>query len=171
MSAFLAADIDERCTFFSVEVTSRCNLRCTYCYAERKAGDPAYPPERLVEALRRFDKPVVYFLGGEPLMNVEWIRAVVTHPGLQGREVTFALNTNGTLLRELEPELLARFARRLGVEARAKPLATRVITLEDRINGCFLRSMNGKPLPQTLIGLRTGVAGGVNARRLQIGQG
>nr|WP_157003211.1 c-type cytochrome [Ralstonia sp. A12] len=27
------------------------------------------------------------------------------------------------------------------------PRAGRVITLEDRINGCFLRSMNGKPLP------------------------
>lgn len=29
------------------------------------------------------------------------------------------------------------------------PRAGRVITLEDRINGCFLRSMNGKPLPIT----------------------
>lgn len=27
------------------------------------------------------------------------------------------------------------------------PRAGRVITMEDRINGCFLRSMNGKPLP------------------------
>ncbi len=27
------------------------------------------------------------------------------------------------------------------------PRAGRIITLEDRINGCFLRSMNGKPLP------------------------
>lgn len=27
------------------------------------------------------------------------------------------------------------------------PRAGRVITLEDRINGCFLRSMNGKPIP------------------------
>lgn len=28
------------------------------------------------------------------------------------------------------------------------PRAGRIITLEDRINGCFLRSMNGKPLPK-----------------------
>jgi thiosulfate dehydrogenase len=28
------------------------------------------------------------------------------------------------------------------------PRAGRVITIEDRINGCFLRSMNGKPLPK-----------------------
>ena len=31
--------------------------------------------------------------------------------------------------------------------AKRDPATGRVITLEDRINGCFLRSMNGKPLP------------------------
>jgi thiosulfate dehydrogenase len=30
---------------------------------------------------------------------------------------------------------------------RQNPRAGRVVSLEDRINGCFLRSMNGKPLP------------------------
>ena len=29
------------------------------------------------------------------------------------------------------------------------PRANRVVTLEDRINGCFMRSMNGKPLART----------------------
>ena len=36
--------------------------------------------------------------------------------------------------------------------------AGRVITLEDRINGCFLRSMNGKPLPLDSVEMKAMVA-------------
>jgi thiosulfate dehydrogenase len=38
------------------------------------------------------------------------------------------------------------------------PRAGRVITLEDRINGCFLRSMNGKPLPADSADMKAMVA-------------
>ena len=38
------------------------------------------------------------------------------------------------------------------------PRAGRVITLEDRINGCFLRSMNGKPLPKDSADMKAMVA-------------
>jgi len=38
------------------------------------------------------------------------------------------------------------------------PRAGRVITLEDRINGCFLRSMNGKPLPSDSADMKAMVA-------------
>lgn len=38
------------------------------------------------------------------------------------------------------------------------PRAGRVISLEDRINGCFLRSMNGKPLPVESVEMKAMVA-------------
>jgi thiosulfate dehydrogenase len=38
------------------------------------------------------------------------------------------------------------------------PRAGRVITLEDRINGCFLRSMNGKPLDKDSADMKAMVA-------------
>lgn len=38
------------------------------------------------------------------------------------------------------------------------PRAGRVISLEDRINGCFLRSMNGKPLPVDSVEMQAMVA-------------
>lgn len=96
--------------FFFVETTADCNLRCPYCYFNKADKKPDYSPDELVKGLNRYEKAVICFLGGEPFLNVPFMEAIMTHPGLKNKKVVFASNTNGTLFRNMKPELLAKFS-------------------------------------------------------------
>lgn len=97
-----------------IEVTEQCNLRCSYCYygkmyynnnSERGAN---MNTENCIHVLREllflrsvlYNRVVISFYGGEPILNFDLIRTVVLFcknefPDL---EYTFSLTTNGTLL-------------------------------------------------------------------------
>lgn len=97
----------------SLAVAQKCNLGCTYCYAQQgDFGGPAksMPPEVAVATVEmlfagaRPGEPVnVAFLGGEPLIAREVIHRATARAVELSRErdvpVTFSLTTNGTLLR------------------------------------------------------------------------
>jgi radical SAM protein with 4Fe4S-binding SPASM domain len=81
-------------------VTRRCNLACSHCYAE--SADRAYPGEltteegkRLLEDLAGFGVPAVLFSGGEPLLRPDLLE-LIAHARSLGLRCT--LSTNGTLL-------------------------------------------------------------------------
>ncbi len=92
-----------------LHLTTRCNLRCTYCYAPR--GDADMPPEVGRAAVDRairsatahgFRALKLKYAGGEPTLNLSTLRAVheaararAAQAGLDLREV---LLTNGTTL-------------------------------------------------------------------------
>ncbi len=92
-----------------LHLTTRCNLRCAYCYAPR--GDADMPPEigraAVDGAIRSaqahgFQALKLKYAGGEPLFNLptlravhEWARARAAQAGLELREVIL---TNGTTL-------------------------------------------------------------------------
>lgn len=102
------------------EVTDSCNLRCKYCgYGEfyedyDKRENKKMPIEyaiNLIDYLIPFwnspqnlssDRNVyVSFYGGEPLLNMEFIKEVVQHIETlqcQNRHFTFSMTTNGILL-------------------------------------------------------------------------
>lgn len=98
----------------SLAVAQKCNLACTYCYAQQgDFGSPArnMPLENakravdlLVDGAGPGAKLNLAFLGGEPLVN----RSVVRAATLYAREraevrsvpITFSITTNGTLLTE-----------------------------------------------------------------------
>jgi uncharacterized protein len=98
----------------SLAIAQKCNLGCTYCYAQQGEFGGAAKNMELTEALRAVDLLVgkaepgaklnLAFLGGEPLVNRKVLRAATEH-ALQlarGREakITFSITTNGTLLTE-----------------------------------------------------------------------
>ena len=105
-------------TTLVMNVTSKCNLACTYCYE--------YGEDRIVEASRkpRFmneetarqsvdfmfaesgDSPMVHltFFGGETLLNFKVLRSALAYAkdraATLGKTVDTSLTTNATLLRE-----------------------------------------------------------------------
>jgi uncharacterized protein len=107
----------------SLAVAQRCNLSCTYCYAE--GGHFGAPPRnmewevaeaavtRLVDAAAPGERINIAFLGGEPLTNSALIHRAaalaVERAAAKGVRIGFAITTNGTLLTEAEGDFLARF--------------------------------------------------------------
>lgn len=98
----------------SLAVTQRCNLSCSYCYAEGGSfgGEPQSMPlsvalsavEALITGAQEGERVQLAFLGGEPLLNRPVLQAAVRHAERLGRErgvmCAYALTTNGTALRE-----------------------------------------------------------------------
>jgi len=96
----------------SIAVAERCNLGCTYCYAE--GGSFGGPPRnmdwniaeasvrRLFSQAKKGERVTLAFLGGEPLVNRTLIqRATVLAAQISGKQnipISFSITTNGTLL-------------------------------------------------------------------------
>ena len=102
------------------EITDACNLRCEYCgygksysdYDERKST--RLSPQRakvLLDYLRSLwgselnishnQNVYISFYGGEPLVNVPFIKEIVSYieePDCPSRSFTFNMTTNGILL-------------------------------------------------------------------------
>jgi uncharacterized protein len=117
----------------SLNVTSACNLGCSYCYADRgrfggrqhgnMTGNVA---EAAVDALlRRCDRAAratIGFLGGEPFLHPALIHDVVTYASARaaelGQPIGFSATTNGTRLRVADHELIRthRFALTVSID-------------------------------------------------------
>lgn len=117
----------------SLNVSSSCNLTCSYCYAARGSFHGAQPDPMPWEVARAaIDKllsgadpqsPItVGFLGGEPFVNRRLIHHAVEYAAGEGSkrglDVRFSVTTNGTLLHEDDVELLRkhRFAVTVSVD-------------------------------------------------------
>ncbi len=104
-------------------VTEACNLRCRYCLHGadldwiRGHGHRSMSRETAFRAVSYFldrcdprQKPVISFYGGEPLLEVDLITAVVehvrSHP--RGRDAALTVDTNGLLLHEQAAALIRR---------------------------------------------------------------
>jgi uncharacterized protein len=105
----------------SLNVSSACNLACTYCYADRGAFKGAQPNAMTADVARDTvdrlfanadpTRPVtVGFLGGEPFVNRALIHDVVSYTQARGArlglDVRFSVTTNATLLRPDDLRLL-----------------------------------------------------------------
>lgn len=93
--------------------TLRCNLKCSYCSIEggvlRTQGNVSYGMDELARFvdthLAGLDVYVTFY-GGEPTLNLPFMQAVMQRFPL----FRYQLQTNGTLLDDVPPELLARFS-------------------------------------------------------------
>ena len=107
----------------SLAIAQRCNLGCSYCYAqggsfggEERAmpADVAFTAlEHLVSGATPGERVHLTFLGGEPLTNRPLIRACTERAAALARsrdvEIGFAITTNGTLLTPDDGEFFERF--------------------------------------------------------------
>lgn len=107
---------------FSLAIAQKCNLGCTYCYAD--GGDFGAKPKsmpddvataavnRLFEGIGSGETVRLAFLGGEPLTNRAGLRRAVelaeSIAASRAANVSFSLTTNGTLLTRDDAEFLAR---------------------------------------------------------------
>ena len=97
----------------SLAVAQKCNLGCTYCYAQEGefGGRPKNMPldvakasiDALIGGVMPGERVNIAFLGGEPLVNRDVLRAATEHAvaaaDAKGVDVSFSITTNGTLLR------------------------------------------------------------------------
>jgi radical SAM protein with 4Fe4S-binding SPASM domain len=97
-------------SFFFVETTSDCNLKCSYCYFKKDKKKPQYTTDILVEKLKKFDHLIICFLGGEPFLNIPFMKDIINNSLLEHKDVLYATNTNGTLIDQMEPNLLTKFS-------------------------------------------------------------
>ena len=101
-------------------ITQRCNLRCVYCYGQGgDKSDGDMPEETAFAAVDWLIKQsgaqsnlTVAFFGGEPLLNFPVMRRTVEYAKLRcaqaGKEISFSLTTNATLLGDEESCWVAR---------------------------------------------------------------
>lgn len=118
-------------TTMVLNVTSKCNLACTYCYEYGEdrivpeSGKPRFMSEEVARDSVEFmlresgDNPVanLTFFGGETLLNFRVLKKTLAYARARGEElgkrVEFSLTTNATLLR---PEIIEWLAEnRVGV--------------------------------------------------------
>ena len=100
----------------SLAVAQKCNLGCTYCYAQQGAFGATAKSMPLDTALTAVETLIaqtppgervnIAFLGGEPLMGRDVLQAATEHAAelgwQRGIEVGFSITTNGTLLCEAD---------------------------------------------------------------------
>lgn len=100
----------------SLAVAQKCNLGCTYCYAQQGEFGGAAKNMTLEAAEQAVDLLVhgaapgarlnLAFLGGEPLVNRRVLQAATLRAaelaGRRGVTITFSITTNGTLLTEAD---------------------------------------------------------------------
>ena len=108
----------------SLQVAQSCNLSCGYCYADegRFGGRPKMMgfevAKAAVDGLLAGSEPsaplLLGFMGGEPLLNWPLIRDLTPYATDRaralGRQLRFSITTNGTLLRDEQARLFAKYA-------------------------------------------------------------
>jgi uncharacterized protein len=117
-----AAPLDPPVRSLSLAVAQKCNLACTYCYAQQ--GDFGNVPkdmstevadrsvDLLFSSVRSGERVQLTFLGGEPLTNRGVLRRATERAAIlaarSGTEVRFSVTTNGTLLTPEDGEFFER---------------------------------------------------------------
>lgn len=107
----------------SLAIAQKCNLGCSYCYAEggefggaakSMTSDVAFAAvDRLVENVAPGERANLAFLGGEPLFNravlQDATRYAVDAAAAAGVEIGFSITTNGTLLTQEDADFFEHY--------------------------------------------------------------
>ena len=102
-----------------VSTTWDCNLRCSYCFIEKNravSNGMEMGPEaakRVVDALDEglydVESICIHFYGGEPLVNLPAMEAIIDHAAKKDKgRFTFSITTNGVCASPEALDLLAR---------------------------------------------------------------
>ncbi len=92
---------------YIVLTTGQCNLNCRYCGGSfppnQVPWETTYQADRLTKFIEGDPDPVIAFYGGEPLLNTKFIQEAMKN------NARYVIQTNGTLAKQLQPELWRRF--------------------------------------------------------------
>ncbi len=112
---------------FTIWVTSKCNLACSYCYEKNNVDRAAYGETLDIGKIVSFIKEksdqykegnvFISFHGGEPLLEYDRIKNYIEclKTVLRGRKLVFLLTTNGLLLDKEKAEYLMKHLNELSV--------------------------------------------------------
>ena len=109
---------------FSLAVVQKCNLGCTYCYAQEGefGAQPAHMSQetafasvdRLFNEVSAGERVNLAFMGGEPMLNRSLVRRATEYAVRtaeeRGAQVGFSITTNGTLLTADDAAFFERYA-------------------------------------------------------------
>jgi len=85
--------------YLTLITTRNCNLKCKYCYeGNKKKQNPQYKLEDLMKFIYFYKPNSIGFFGGEPLMNMDYIKSVVNEIRKRELPIRFGITTNGTLI-------------------------------------------------------------------------
>lgn len=105
---------------FAIWVTTKCNMRCSYCYEgndkdshfmDKKTADETI--KFVIEKINKSDMTIIDFHGGEPLLNFPAIKYIVDklHNEYRDYKFSFGITTNGTIC---TPEILEFLSHNFG---------------------------------------------------------
>lgn len=90
---------------YTIHMTTLCNLKCKYCYANTSSNSHVISQEileRLVQLIRRESEEkeiiCVNFHGGEPLLGFTEIKYIVRQLKELSIKIIYNIQTNGTLI-------------------------------------------------------------------------
>lgn len=131
----------------TLNLTDKCNLKCTFCYRYDKNTNESNSFDIDVEKISQFLKiarkytslkPIFSILGGEPFLNKSKLISVSNIANKLGFKVM--VSTNGTLVDNITAKALAQ----MGVEVQVSiDSSTSGINDKLRGNGCFDKSIEG----------------------------
>lgn len=112
----------------TLELTERCNLRCKYCiYNEGQGGyrnfgnrDMTYEiaKQGIDDLIENSGDDSIYvgFYGGEPLLKFDLMKRCIDYCGtISGKDITYAITTNGTLMTNEIAQYFAKLGRKIHI--------------------------------------------------------
>ena len=134
--------------YLILALTSRCNLRCRYCYmtARRQGDDMADEVlDQALSLIRAQDKPChIQLTGGEPTLVPDKIRLVIEQSRLLPQKPQLAIQTNGTLLSRELCQLFKEQQVQVGVSLDGPP------KLQDHQRGLASETLRGLKLLEAM---------------------
>jgi uncharacterized protein len=100
---------------FTLLVTQQCNLRCSYCYIDKRNAQMSLEVAKKAIDFIFSNSPAedhvdIGFFGGEPLLEFERIKAITrlikSHPASQSRTLVLSIISNGTVFSDEIAEFL-----------------------------------------------------------------
>lgn len=148
-------------TYLRLSLTSRCQLKCTYCQPKKQytcCGDQSLTLEEMVQLVKSFvhlGVTKVRLTGGEPLLYPEIISLIRQIRGIKGlKEIT--LTTNGLLLQRQAKALKEAGLHRVNISL-------------DTLKPAVYQELTGVDgLEQVLEGIQTAIEVGLTPVRLNV---
>ena len=138
--ALLSLDAFE---FLWLEITPRCNLRCTHCYADSGPDRPLHDRMQRRDCMDTLSQAAalgcrsVQFIGGEPTMHPD-LDALIEHADAEGFQ-RIEVFTNGVAITDRLKDVFVRYRVRLAFSVyAARPATHDAITLQP---GSLVRTM------------------------------